>query len=119
MKQDTLTREHIGASTKKGAKAEDMMLASIEAYMELQNPIYKIPTHLGIKAFKKGLQGHGLSKHMINKMVRIYKRRSWMEFQGISRGRGTFPVHKRYGTKIEVTDNSNNGEVNVTQSKGE
>lgn len=94
-------------------KQDNFTVEAFEAYMELQKPIYHIPTNLGINAFKKGLQGHGLSRHMINRMVKIYKRRSWMEFRGISRGRGTFPTHPVYGNKIEVTDNSNNGEVKV------
>lgn len=77
--------------------------AALEAYMEWRKPIYHIPVNLGINKFKKEARASGLTKSYINRLIKAYRKRSWMEYKGVARYRGSFPVHPVYGTKLAVT----------------
>lgn len=76
----------------------------MEAMLEYQSPIHHTPVFLGIKHFKKELAINfpDISKSVRNRLVAAFKKRSWMEFQGISKGRGTFPTHPSYGKSVKV-----------------
>lgn len=78
--------------------------AMMEAALEWQKPIYHLPTDLGINEFKRqvNLRFANTKRSFRNKLIRSYKKRSWMEFQGVTKGRGTFPTHPVYGKKIKV-----------------
>lgn len=98
-----------GVKMKKDDKFEKMM----EAYMELQKPIYHIPTNLGINAFKREAKAAGLPRGFTNKLIKAYKKRSWMEYRGIARYRGTFPAHPKYGKGIKVKIVESETTINV------
>lgn len=86
----------------------------LEATLEFQKPEWHTPVNLGINEFKKVVRGAGLSKSAQNKLIRGYKKRAWMEWTGVSRLKGTFPVHPNYGKSVEVEHNeSSNTEVNI------
>lgn len=85
----------------------------IEYLQEMQNPINHIPSNLGINDFKKVVGATSLPKQAKSKLIRAYKRRSWMEFEAITRQRGTWSSHPTYGKSIKVTDNSKEYEINV------
>ena len=89
----------------------------LDAYIEWQNPIYHIPVDLGIKAFKREALAVGLPRPLVNKLVRAYKKRSWMEYRGLARYRGSYPAHGSIGKKIEVKYVKSESEVKVTWHK--
>lgn len=74
----------------------------IEYLNEIRNPIHHTSINMGIKDFKKVARSTDLSKTAQNKLIRAYKRRSWMEWSGITRFRGTFPTHPKYGKEVEI-----------------
>lgn len=86
---------------------------ALEAYMELQKPIHHLPINLGITMFKKEARAAGLKKSFTNKLIRAYKKRSWMEYRGVARYRGTFPTHPAYGNSVEVKSVESETTVNV------
>ena len=75
---------------------------ALDAYVESQKKIYHIPVNLGVSAFKREARLLGLPKSTTNKLIQAYKKRSWMEYQGIARNRGSYPAHRAIGNKIEV-----------------
>lgn len=99
------------------------MQLAMEAYVEQQNPIYHTPIHLGINYFKRELAINfpDITKSVRNRLVKSFKKRSWMEYQGISKGRGTFPTHPAYGKSVKVNTgtgmNSAEFEVKVNNGK--
>lgn len=74
----------------------------LEYLNEMRNPIYHLPTNLGINEFKRVARGTSLSKSAQNKLIKAYKKRSWMEWTGVTRMRGTFPTHPHYGKGVKV-----------------
>lgn len=76
----------------------------LEAALELTRPIYHIPTQLGIGEFKRLVNERfaGNSKSFRNRLIKAYKKRAWMEFEGVSRGRGAAPVRPAYGKKLAI-----------------
>lgn len=82
--------------------------ALMEAAIEYQNPIHHTPTNLGINEFKRQvrLRFAGTKRSFQNKLIKAYKKRSWMEFEGVTRGRGTFPTHPVYGKSVNITSAS-------------
>ena len=65
----------------------------------------RVPINLGIKKLKRELHAiyPGMAKSAFNRIVRAYKKRSWSEYEGVVRHRGTFPTHPSYKTKsVEV-----------------
>lgn len=83
-------------------KQSEQVTAMMEAALELQKLIYHLPADLGINEFKRVARSTSLSKSAQNKLIKAYKKRSWMEFGGVTRGRGTFPVHSAYGRKVKI-----------------
>lgn len=81
------------------------MSAQLEAYLESQHEIYHTPVFLGIKHFKRELAINfpDMKKSVRSGLIAAYKKRSWMEFLGISKNRGTFPTHPTYGKKVKLT----------------
>lgn len=92
----------------------DMIVA-----MELQKPIYHTPINLGINEFKRLARSRFKDKALINKLVRSFKKRAWMEYRGVARYRGNFPTHPRYWRDVDVMveDAETNIEVNSGRQK--
>ena len=68
----------------------------------------RIPIDLGIQKLKRELHTlyPGMAKSAFNRIVKAYKKRSWSEYEGVVRHRGTFPTHPSYKTKsVEITMN--------------
>lgn len=84
-----------------GPSAETTAL--MEAYIELQKPIYHTPINLEINKFKREVRKRFSSKVLQSKLIRAYKKRSWMEYEGVARHRGNFPTHPAYGKKLNIT----------------
>ncbi len=77
----------------------------MEAMTEYQKPIHHTPINLGIKKLKRELLTlyPNMAKSAFNKIILAYKKRSWSEYAGVVRHRGTFPTHPSYKTKsVEV-----------------
>lgn len=95
--------------------------ALMEAAIEYQKPIYHLPTDLGINEFKRQvrLRFRHSKKAFQNRLIKAYKKRSWMEFEGVTKGRGTFPTHPVYGKKLKVkkTGLEVETEIKVTHGK--
>lgn len=89
--------------------------ALVGAFVEYQKPIYHTPINLGINEFKDRVDTAlpGLRKTVRNKLIRAYKNRSWMEYEGLVRHRGNFPTHKCPGKGINVEITTNEMEVSV------
>lgn len=92
----------------------------MEAALEYQHPRHHTPVVLGINHFKRELAINfpNLKKSMRNKLVKAFKKRSWMEFQGITKGRGTFPTHPRYGKDVKVTTKGLDAEFEIKVTHG-
>lgn len=95
--------------------------AQIEAYTERQQMIYHTPVDLGINRLKRELKETfpNWTKAAYNRFVKAYKKRSWMEYSGTVRHRGTFPSHPNYGKSVKVTTKGLDVEetINVTRNK--
>jgi hypothetical protein len=91
--------------------------AQVEAYMELQNPIYHTPIDLGISAFKREITVPGISRAFRNKLIKAYKKRAWMQYRGVAKNRGTFPTHPVYGTALEVTGENKETKIKVNNER--
>lgn len=68
-----------------------------------------IPINLGIKKLKRELKAlyPDMVKSTFNNIIQAYKKRSWAEYEGVMRHRGTFPTHPSYktaGVDITTTD---------------
>ncbi len=74
----------------------------VTASMELQKPIYHTPINLGIKEFKRLVRSQFNNKVLQNRLIRSFKKRGWMEYEGVARHRGNFPTHPEYGKSVEV-----------------
>lgn len=98
-------------------KPSTQMEALIEAYIELQKPIYHTPINLGINQFKKEARNSGLAKNFVNRLVKAYKKRSWMEYEGLARHRGNFPTHPSYGKSLDISGSTGES-VQVKVSNG-
>ncbi len=67
----------------------------LEAFIEQQKKIYHFPVSLGINEFKRLVKGTpGMSRSVKNKLIASYKKRSWIEFDSVARGRGNAPTYK-------------------------
>ena len=66
--------------------------------------LYRIPAQLGIGEFKRLVNERfaGNSKSFRNRLIRAYKKRTWAEYGGVARGRGTSPTHSVQGKSIKV-----------------
>lgn len=91
----------------------------LEAYLERQKPYWHTPVNLGIKEFKKSVRALGYPKSTQSLLIARYKRRSWMEFDSVSRGRGNFPAHTKHGTPINVNNISEETVIKVKNGRQE
>lgn len=89
----------------------------LEAYLKSlkasQDPIHHTPIDMGINEFKRRVKSLGFNKKTTQRLIQAYKKRSWMEYQGIARNRGTFPTHREYGSKIEIYQDTNEESIKV------
>lgn len=92
----------------------------LAAFMELQKPIYHRTMDLGIRKFKTLVRqmNPGAPKSKINLLIKAYKRRSWMEADGVIRGKGSFPTHPQYGKKVKVTTTGIDAEYDIKVNNG-
>lgn len=92
---------------------DTQMSAALEAYIESMKEMWHTPIHLGIKRLKQELRAvHGDTPY-VNKLIAAYKKRAWMEFAAVARHRGTYPTHPHYGTKQEVSGETETTEIKV------
>lgn len=94
--------------------------ALMEAALEWQKPIWHLPTDLGISEFKRQvrLRFRHNTKAFQNRLIKAYKKRSWMEFEGVTKGRGTFPTHPVYGKKLKVKTAGLDAEFDIKVTHG-
>lgn len=81
-------------------------IKQLEAIQEYQKPIWHTPINLGIKKLKRELRTlyPGMAKSAFNRIIKAYKKRSWSEYAGVVRHRGTFPTHPSYKTSsVQIT----------------
>lgn len=92
----------------------------ITAQMELQKPIYHRTVDLGIRQFKTLVRqlNPGAPKSKINMLINAYKKRAWMETDGVIRGKGSFPTHPKYGKDVKVTTSGLDAEYEVKVRHG-
>ena len=89
---------------------------AIEAAMELQKPIYHTPINLGINEFKRRVAT--LPKKLRVQLTKAYKKRAWIEFESMSKGRGTFPSFvSRVQKKIPIIGESIEHVIGVRHGK--
>ncbi len=98
------------------------MTPSIEvmtAAQELQKPIYHRTMDMNIRKFKAEMRRLNpmAPKSALNKVILAYKRRAWMEADGVTRLKGSFPAHPQYGRKVKVTTTKDEHEVKVNNEK--
>lgn len=88
---------------------------NVTAYMELQKPIYHRTMDMNIRKFKTEVRrlNPKASKGAINRLILAYKKRAWMEADGVTRGLGSIPTHPKYGKKIEVKTTEDEYKVKV------
>lgn len=94
-------------------KQREQFQREVEAYLELQKPIYHLAVDLGINAFKRELDIPGLTKSLKNKLIKAYKKRAWAEYHGKARDRGTFPTHPSRGKKMDIDSHEEESIINV------
>lgn len=89
----------------------------LTAFIEQQKKIYHFPVSLGINEFKRLVkETPGMSRSVKNKLIASYKKRSWIEFDLVARGRGNAPTYKLPNKKkINV---SYSGEVHEVKVNG-
>lgn len=70
----------------------------------MEDSINRIPVSLGIGEFKRLVNERfaGNSRGFRNRLIKAYKRRVWMEFDGAVRGRVAGPVRPVYGKKLAI-----------------
>lgn len=92
----------------------------LAAFMELQKPIYHRTVDLGVREFKRLVRqmNPGAPKSKINMLIKAYKRRSWMETDGVIRGKGSFPTHPKYGKDVKVTTSGMDAEYEIKVNNG-
>ena len=83
-------------------KPSKAMENAIAASLELQKPIYHTPINLGIKEFKRRVRQQFTNKVLQNRLISAFKKRGWMEYEGVARHRGNFPTHPEYGKKVNI-----------------
>lgn len=90
----------------------------LEATQEYQKPIHHTPINLGIKKLKRELREvhWKMDKKTFNTIIKAYKKRSWSEYAGVVRHRGTFPTHPSYKTSsVQITtEDEENTTIKVT-----
>lgn len=91
--------------------------ALLEAYFEKQKPYWHTPVNLGIKDFKKAVRALGYPKSVQSLLIARYKKRSWMEFDSVSRSRGNSPSHMKHGTSINVNNTTEETTIKVRNGK--
>lgn len=86
-------------------KQKKLFEAQIQAHLELQKPIYHTPINLGINKFKREIDEvfPDLKRSVRNKLIKALKKRSWMDYHGIVRDRGTFPTHTVIAKSVKIT----------------
>lgn len=82
----------------------------LDFLIERQKPYWHTPVNLGIREFKKAVRALGYPKSVQSLLISRYKKRSWMEFDSVSRGRGNFPTHTIHGNSVELTSLDSQGE---------
>lgn len=87
--------------------------AAMEAYMESQKEIYHTPINLGINEFKRKVRIPFIKVSTQNKLIKAFKKRAWMEYEGIARHRGNFPVHLEYGKALGIETEETETKVKV------
>ena len=88
----------------------------LELLKEWNSPRWHTPVNLGIKEFKAFVRGTALSKKAQHFMIKRYKNRAWMTFDGLAQGRrGTFPTHPVYGTRVDVKGTSKSYKIGVNK----
>ena len=86
----------------------------LEAYLELQKSIWHFTVDLGINEFKRMIRSafKGKSSYA-NKLIKAFKKRAWMEYKGVARHRGSYPVHPHYGNDVVVDEQTEEVAVKV------
>lgn len=85
----------------------------VTASMELQKPIYHTPINLGIKEFKRLVRSQFNNKVLQNRLIHSFKKRGWMEYEGVARHHGNFPTHPEYGKSVDVTGTQDETPIKV------
>ena len=97
-------------SEEKNTAAQDQL----EAYLELQRPIWHFTVDLGINEFKRMIRSSFKGKSSYaNRLIKAFKKRGWMEYKGIARHRGSYPVHPHYGNDVAVDDQTEETVIKV------
>lgn len=93
---------------------------ALEAFAESQKPIYHRTVDLGIRKFKVLVRqlNPGAPKSKINMLIKAYKKRAWMETDGVIRGKGSFPTHQVYGKKVKVTTKGLEAKYDIKVNNG-
>ena len=96
------------------------MTNQLTAFMELQKPIYHRTVDLGIRKFKAEMRrlNPNAKQSVINRFIRAYKKRAWMETDGVIRGKGSFPTHPKYGKDVKVTTKGLDAEFEIKVKHG-
>lgn len=89
----------------------------VELQQTLNNPIFHTPIDLGINEFKRMIRSFYKDKHTRNKLIKAFKKRSWMEYKSIARFRGNFPSHPNYGSEIRIEEEVTEFEVKVNAKR--
>lgn len=79
-------------------------LNQLSAIFELKKPIYHRTVNLGVKGFKRMLSNGNVTGSVRYKLIKAYKKRAWMEFDGASRLKGSFPTHPEYGKHLNIDE---------------
>ena len=92
------------------------MEEALRIYAEQNNPIYHIPIDMGINEFKRRVAT--LPKKLRVQLTKAYKKRAWIEFESMSKGRGTFPSFvSRVQKKIPIIGESIEHVIGVRHGK--
>lgn len=81
---------------------DDKVNNAMMAAAEMQKSIHHTPIKLGINEFKRMVRERFGSSKVQNRLISAFKKRAWMEYEGIARDRGNFPTHMEYGIKVHI-----------------
>lgn len=96
-----------------GENKNALDIKEIEAYLEFKKPIWHFTVDLGINEFKKKARETFGNGALANKLIKAFKRRAWMEYKGVARHRGSYPVHPNYGSDVAVDEQTEETVVKV------
>lgn len=93
---------------------DDKVNNAMMAAAEMQKSIHHTPIKLDINEFKRMVRERFGSKKIQNRLISAFKKRAWMEYEGIARDRGNFPTHMEYGVKVHVDASETEEKVKVS-----